>query len=51
MVAKDQPDRLLVIAQWRAPLDTFVLEVRAVASAVWAVLCAYLLLWYAACFS
>uniref|UniRef100_A0A383VNF6 Nudix hydrolase domain-containing protein n=1 Tax=Tetradesmus obliquus TaxID=3088 RepID=A0A383VNF6_TETOB len=29
VVAKDQPDRLLVIAQWRAPLDTFVLELPA----------------------
>eukprot|EP00882_Tetradesmus_deserticola_P017118 GHRQ01018320.1.p1 GENE.GHRQ01018320.1~~GHRQ01018320.1.p1 ORF type:complete len:246 (+),score=72.01 GHRQ01018320.1:92-739(+) len=29
VIAKDQPDRLLVIAQWRAPLNTFVLELPA----------------------
>ncbi|KAF6258104.1 ADP-ribose pyrophosphatase-like protein [Scenedesmus sp. NREL 46B-D3] len=29
VVTKDQQDRLLVIAQWRAPLNTFVLELPA----------------------
>jgi hypothetical protein len=45
VVAKDQPDRLLVIAQWRAPLNTFVLEVCAVWSPLASTVVQGLLLW------